>query len=242
MRVLALRDPQLPAGLLDRLAADEDHTVRRAVASDPRLSPGTLLRLLADATASVAKAAAASPALPVGAMRAALHPTARDGLAERGHVVLTCGLPGSGKTTYARALERRGYTRLSIDEGVWERIGRDPAELDPEEYDRLRADVERELWCELERLLEAGEPVVVDNSFWSRAARDRYKVLIESRGSRWELVHFKADPDTLRRRLAVRGTGIRCANCVTVSDGLLERYSAGFEEPVGEGERVVLQE
>ncbi|WP_268904203.1 AAA family ATPase [Candidatus Frankia alpina] len=27
-----------------------------------------------------------------------------------------CGLPGSGKSTYARALERRGYTRLSIEE------------------------------------------------------------------------------------------------------------------------------
>lgn len=39
--------------------------------------------------------------------------------AERGLVVMMCGLPGSGKSTYARALERRGYARLSIDEIVW---------------------------------------------------------------------------------------------------------------------------
>ncbi|MGW5400468.1 AAA family ATPase [Streptomyces sp. NPDC003952] len=241
MRVLALREPELPAELLDRLAADEDHAVRRAAAADPRLSPGTLLRLLADGTESVAGAAAASPALPVDVMRAVLGLAAERRPAERGIVVLMCGLPGSGKTTYALGLERRGYTRLSVDEEVWERIGRDPAELDPEEYDRLRADAERELWCELEQLLEDREPVVVDNSFWSRAARDRYKALIERHGCRWELVHFKASPDTLRSRLAARNSGARSANRVTVSDALLERYAAGFEEPVGEGERVFLQ-
>ncbi|MEV7213271.1 AAA family ATPase [Kitasatospora cineracea] len=53
-----------------------------------------------------------------------------------------CGLPGSGKSTYAQALERRGYTRLSIDEVVWARTGRDGADLDPagrrEQRHRLR--------------------------------------------------------------------------------------------------------
>ena len=53
---------------------------------------------------------------------------------ERGLVVMMCGLPGSGKSTYARVLERRGYTRLSIDEVVWARIGRDAVDLDPAEY------------------------------------------------------------------------------------------------------------
>ncbi|EIV96619.1 AAA family ATPase [Frankia sp. QA3] len=52
-------------------------------------------------------------------------------LTERGLVVMMCGLSGSGKSTYARALERRGYTRLSIDELVWEWIGHDAADLDP---------------------------------------------------------------------------------------------------------------
>ncbi|MET8625960.1 AAA family ATPase [Kitasatospora sp. NPDC004669] len=42
-------------------------------------------------------------------------------------VLLMCGLPGAGKTTYAKELERRGYVRLSIDEVVWQRIGRPDA-------------------------------------------------------------------------------------------------------------------
>lgn len=86
---------------------------------------------------------------------------------ERGLVVLMCGLPGSGKSTYARALEGRGFTRLSIDEVVWARIGRDPAELEPDEYDRLKRAAEQELWHELLRLLDARQPVVIE-------AADRY--------------------------------------------------------------------
>jgi predicted kinase len=120
------------------------------------------------------------------------------------------------------------------------RIGHDPAELDPAEYERHRATAEQELWDELIRLMEVRAPVVIDYGFWSRATRERYKAAIEGRGCRWELIRLKAEPETLRRRLAVRNrrTG---ANSVTVSDALLERYAAGFEEPSGEGERVIVQ-
>lgn len=160
---------------------------------------------------------------------------------ERGLVVMLCGLAGSGKTTYARALERRGYTRLSIDEVVWARIGRDAADLGPAEYERLRSAAEQELWGELIRLLKERRPVVLDYSFWSRATRGRYKALVEGHGCRWELIRLKAGLDTLRRRLAIRNARDD-ANSVTVSAELLDRYFAGFEEPVGEGERVIMQD
>ena len=39
-------------------------------------------------------------------------------------VYLLCGFVGSGKTTYARELERSGIVRLSIDELVFARHGR----------------------------------------------------------------------------------------------------------------------
>jgi predicted kinase len=160
---------------------------------------------------------------------------------ERGLVVMMCGMPGSGKSTYARALERRGYTRLSIDEVVWKRIGRDAAGLDPAEYDRLKSAAEDDLRDELIRLIKAAEPVVIDYSFWNRATRDRYKALIESHGGRWELIRLKASLETLRRRLAVRNQR-NDANSVTISGELLERYFAAFEEPAGEGERVIPQD
>jgi len=82
--------------------------------------------------------------------------------------------------------------------------------------------------------------VVVDYSFWSRAARDDYKALVERHGCRWELVHLTADRTTLERRLRAR-SAMAGANCVTVDEQLFLRYLTGFEVPEGEGEQVVEQ-
>jgi predicted kinase len=157
-----------------------------------------------------------------------------------GTVVLMCGLPGAGKTTYALDLVRRGYARLSIDEVVWQRLGQRDAGLVlvDEAYDRLKEQVRREQRRELVELMRAGRDVVVDYSFWSRAARDDYKALVEAHGCRWDLVHLKVDRGTLERRLAVRNAE-QGANCVTVDRQLFDRYFANFEAPSGEGERVV---
>ena len=153
-----------------------------------------------------------------------------------------CGLPGSGKTTYAMELVRRGYARLSIDEAVWQRLGRRDAGrvLEADAYDRLKNEVRDEQRRELVGLMRAGRDVVVDYSFWSRAHRDDYKALVESHGCRWELVHLKADRTTLERRIRARNDEDG-ANSVTVVEELLDRYLADFEEPVGEGEQVVPQ-
>ncbi|MFE9571041.1 AAA family ATPase [Streptomyces sp. NPDC006692] len=157
-------------------------------------------------------------------------------------VVLMCGLPGAGKTTYAMELVRRGFARLSIDEVVWQRLGqRDTGMvLEAEAFDQLKEEVRREQRQELVELMLAGRDVVVDYSFWSRAARDDYKTLIESHGCRWELVHLKADRPTLERRLERRNS-VEGANSVTVGETLFNRYVANFEEPSGEGEQVVMQ-
>ncbi|MFE0458858.1 AAA family ATPase [Kitasatospora sp. NPDC058965] len=157
-------------------------------------------------------------------------------------VVLMCGLPGAGKSTYALELERRGFVRLSIDEVVWQRLGQRDAGLvlAEAEFDRLKDRIRREQRAELVELIRAGRDVVVDYSFWSRAARDDYKALVESHGGRWELVHLKADRATLERRLAIRN-GRQDANAVTVDEALFSRYVANFEEPHGEGEQVIPQ-
>jgi GTPase SAR1 family protein len=55
--------------------------------------------------------------LGVGELLASLSP-------EPGLVVLMCGMAGSGKTTFSQRLEASGFTRLSIDEEVWQRFGR----------------------------------------------------------------------------------------------------------------------
>ncbi|WP_206642000.1 AAA family ATPase [Nonomuraea polychroma] len=156
-------------------------------------------------------------------------------------VVMMCGIAGSGKSTYAQALERRGYVRLSIDEAIWAQFGRDAAEFEPAAYENHKAAAEETLKKRLVDLMEAGRPVVLDYSFWRRTTRDHYKALIESHGCQWELIYLKASPETLRRRLAVRNK-LHGANSVTVSEDLLNRYLAGFEEPVDEGQLTIPQD
>ncbi|MFF2745987.1 AAA family ATPase [Kitasatospora sp. NPDC058048] len=156
-------------------------------------------------------------------------------------VVLMCGLPGAGKTTYAMELVQRGYVRLSIDEAVWRRLGQRDAGLvlEADAFDKLKEEVRREQRHELVGLMLAGRDVVVDYSFWSRAARDDYKALIASHGCCWELVYLKVDRTTLEHRLELRN-GEEGANSVTVDEALFSRYLANFEEPNGEGEQVVM--
>ncbi|MFC9930956.1 AAA family ATPase [Streptomyces sp. NPDC127190] len=136
----------------------------------------------------------------------------------------------------------RGSVRLSIDEVVWQRLGRRDAGLvlDAEAFDQLKEEVRREQRQELVELMLAGRDVVMDYTFWSRAARDDYKALVEKHGCRWELIHLKADRTTLERRLETRNAE-EGPNSVTVDETLFSRYLTKFEEPEGEGEQVVMQ-
>lgn len=142
-----------------------------------------------------------------------------------------CGIAGSGKSTYARRLEDRGWLRFSIDAEAWERGLREvplpeDAAAEIRAHQRLR----------IEAALRAGRDVVVDYSFWSRAQRDDYRALGRACGAEVEVVHLDVPADELRRRLALRRTSH--PDDFVVPPAVLERYVAGFERP-GEDERDV---
>jgi predicted kinase len=155
-------------------------------------------------------------------------------------VILMCGIAGSGKTTYARQFERDGYTRLSIDEEVWAQFGRYGVDYPANEYSEKSALAEARLRERLQTLVEQGYPVVLDNSFWSRATREEYKKLITGAGGRWRLVYLKASREQLIRRLSRRADRFDADAAFPITDELLDRYLAAFEEPQGEGEEVIL--
>ena len=162
-----------------------------------------------------------------------------DAPAERGMVVMLCGMAGAGKTTLAQRLENQAYTRLSIDEEIWRRFGKFGVDYAASDYPVLQDTVRDAQRAQLIDLLERNLPVVLDSSFWQKAQREDYKALIESHGCRWHLLYLKVDEQPLRRRLRERSKRFDANAAFPISDAIFERYWSGFEFPDNEGEQVI---
>lgn len=142
-------------------------------------------------------------------------------------VVLVCGPAGAGKSTHALELEADGYVRLSFDEESW-RLGHRDHPLGPAVTASVHADLQR-------RLVEhvrAGDDVVVDTSFWSRAQRDAYRALLAPYRV-VPVVHYLRTPrDVVLARLERRRH--TSGNDVVVSRDRALAYLDGFEVPTPE--------
>jgi len=153
-----------------------------------------------------------------------------------GTVILLCGISGSGKTTAAKHLESKGFLRLSIDEEIWSIHGRYGIDYPAAAYPDLQKQAASTIWTRLEQLLRHKTPVVIDNSFWKKETRDRYKQLIESHQRPWLLIYLKVPPEILRARLLARQTRFDANAAFPIDDELLNKYLESFQPPSGEGE------
>jgi len=146
---------------------------------------------------------------------------------------LLSGLPGSGKTTYSKELERKGVTRLSVDEAmnaVHGRLGKDyPAEQHLDLLPPVLAEVEQRL----AELIGAGHSVVFDHGLGQRAQRDHYKQLITDHGGTWRLIYFQIDYAELLRRNLDRNTRDQYG---VITPETLAWMADVEERPVDEGE------
>lgn len=93
---------------------------------------------------------------------------------------LMVGLPGSGKTTLARSLEREhSALRLTVDEWHVELFGNDvhddSSDADWAVHDARHTAIEARLWQTAARALELGVDVVLDFGFWTRQERDEFR-------------------------------------------------------------------
>lgn len=113
-------------------------------------------------------------------------------------LILTCGLPGAGKTELARRLaETRGAMRLTKDEWLWA-LGSTPWD------ETTRQRVERELWRLAREILGLGMSVVLDFGLWTRVERDAMRSAARALGVGVELHFLDLAPDALWRRIEAR--------------------------------------
>jgi predicted kinase len=116
-------------------------------------------------------------------------------------LILTCGLPGAGKTELAKRLAAvRSAVRLTKDEWLWA--------LDSTPWDEpTRERVERELWRLAREILCLGVSVVLDFGLWARIERDEMRAAARELGIGVELHYLDVGPGELWRRIQARNAG-----------------------------------
>lgn len=137
---------------------------------------------------------------------------------------LICGLPGSGKTTLAKQLERDlPALRLAPDEWMARIVGDGYAEA-------KRAAVEAVQWEIAARALSLGVDVILENGFWSRSERDDFRARAAALGADTKLHFLDVPRDELLRRLALRNSALP-PDTFRVNEAQLDSWSSRFEPP-----------
>jgi predicted kinase len=146
---------------------------------------------------------------------------------------LTCGLPGSGKTTLAKRIEQdRPALRLTADEWLFALFGPDP---EPPEVMKgapsvRRAAVEALQWEVAAAALRLGVDVVVDWGVWSRQERDDYRARAKALGARTVVCFLDVARDEQWRRISERNANLP-PGTFRIEEEYLDLWASWFERP-----------
>jgi predicted kinase len=143
---------------------------------------------------------------------------------QRPLLITFCGLPGSGKTTTAKQLEKETRAvRLNTDEWM-AALGVDF--FDEEFHVKLQA----RLYEHGKTLLKLGQSIIVEDGHWSREERDRHREDARKLGAIVELHYFDLSFDELWRRLKGRNAAGEYGT-VPVTKEQLQKYWPKFQRP-----------
>jgi len=139
-------------------------------------------------------------------------------------LIILCGLPGAGKTTFARRLEGAWpIVRLCPDEWMTE-LGIDQG--DGVTRGRLEGRLSRLALS----LLGLGQSVVLEYGFWGRSERDQKRAEAQAIGVPIDLYYFNPPLEELWQRLLARNQrGSRGTFMISRAD--LERWAGIFQTP-----------
>jgi predicted kinase len=157
-------------------------------------------------------------------------------------VYLLCGLPGSGKTTYAKNIvNEQGALSLSIDDEMINRYGVAGRDYPIEKRNEYKASVMKIIKSEIVKNIKNGQSVVLDFAVWKKRDREYFRNLVESNGAEMQLIYLKASRALLLERLNSRAEIEKGKNFIITPD-LLDERIAIFEEPNNENEEVISQD
>lgn len=154
----------------------------------------------------------------------------------RVHVII--GFIGSGKTTFAKKLEKEtGALRFTKDEWVIAIFGHDPTIDGFDTYDnrisKLAVDVA--LYC-----LKAGNDVIIDEGFWVRSQRDEIRKKIEKVGGKVQFYYVKNTHETMKQRVSKRNQK-PTPDAFVISQEMYDDYKKYFDEPSPEEQCIIVE-
>lgn len=143
---------------------------------------------------------------------------------QRPRLITFCGLPGSGKTTIAKEVEKTtGAVRLNTDEWV--------AALGVDFWDdAFRDKLQVRLYEHGIALLKLGQSIILEDLLWRRDERDRHREVAHELGAAIEIHYFDVPFDELWRRLETRNATGAC-DTVPITKELLKECWLKFQRP-----------
>ena len=145
-------------------------------------------------------------------------------------VIMTCGKLCSGKTTYAKKLQKEGKAViLSIDEIMLAIFGQDAGE----KHDDYVVRIKEYLYQKTLEIISNGLDVILDWGFWTKEERAYARSFFGLNGITNELHFIDIDDCEWRRRIKKRNQEVLVhnGNAYYVDDGLSEKFNAIFEKP-----------
>jgi len=138
-----------------------------------------------------------------------------------------CGLPGSGKTTYAKTLERSGCIAFSADDWMIKLYGHHmPREVFDDRMERctnLILDISKDLTSK-------GVSVVLDFGFWKQTDRQKIVHFAKQNNIPLKFYYLDVPQKELWQRLEKRNQNLS-EGTFEITKAMLEMFSSWFEEP-----------
>lgn len=153
------------------------------------------------------------------------------------HIVV--GFISSGKTTFARRLEKEtGAVRFTKDEWMVRLFGNTPPKDKFEEYDNKMTSLARDMALEC---LKAGTDVIIDEGFWEKEHRDEIREKVEKVGAIPKMYYLKVPLEVMKARTLKR-TEKPPVDSFTIDEDSFNHYWKFFQPPDKDEDFTLIEE